>query len=123
VNTAAEAVLVLSKEERKRVANGRTSTIARDEFMDWTLGLWDFPGESAKRVGHPSPFPKELPRRLIRLFSFQEDTVLDPFCGSATTLLVARSEGRNAIGIDNSEEYWELARKRIYGTDPAEEVA
>ncbi len=87
--------------------------MTKEEFMDWTLGLWDFPGESAKRVGHPSPFPEELPYRLIKLFSYAGDTVLDPFTGSSSTGLVALKLGRNFIGFDREQEYIDLSRKRL----------
>lgn len=114
INTAAETILVFSKGQRKRPdSRGRISDIAREEFMDWTLGLWRFSGESAKRIGHPAPFPKELPRRCIKLFSFVGDTVLDPFVGSGTTVLVAEEHGRRGIGVDLSLPYCNLARDRL----------
>ncbi len=112
VNTAAEIVLVLHKGERKRATKGE-SDVTGEEFIDWTLGLWDFPGESAKRVGHPAPFPEELPYRLIKLFSYVGDTVLDPFCGVSTTMKVAERLGRNSIGFDREQEYIDLSRKRL----------
>ena len=96
VNTAAEAILVLSYKTRKRDGRGRQSDLERDEFMDWVLGLWDFPGESRTQFRHPAAFPEELPRRLIKLFSFPGDTVLDPFLGSGTTCAVAKKLGRRA---------------------------
>ena len=98
VNTAAEAILVLSHQTRKRNGRGRQSDLERDEFMDWVLGLWDFPGESRTQYRHPAAFPEELPRRLIKLFSFAGDTVLDPFLGSGTTCAVAKTLGRRASG-------------------------
>ena len=94
VNTAAEAVLVLSKQKRKRDGRGKHTEISREEFMDWTLGLWQFRGENSKRWGHPAPFPEELPRRLIRMFSFTDDVILDPFLGSGTTLIAAEISHR-----------------------------
>ena len=100
VNTAAEAILVLSHQTRKRNGRGRQSDLERDEFMDWVLGLWDFPGESRTQYRHPAAFPEELPRRLIKLFSFPGDTVLDPFLGSGTTCAVAKKArtSRNRVG-------------------------
>ncbi len=89
------------------------SDITRTEFMEWTNGLWTFNGESRKRTGHPAPFPLELPRRCIRLFSFVGDTVLDPFMGSGTTLVAAAGAGRAAVGIEIEERYCELARARL----------
>lgn len=112
VNTAAEVIQVWSKTQRQRSRKG-TSTIGRDEFIDWTLGLWDFPGESAKRIGHPAPFPEELPYRLIQLFSYQEDTILDPFVGSGTTCVVAKRLGRKSIGIDSNSDYLDKAIARL----------
>jgi site-specific DNA-methyltransferase (adenine-specific) len=106
-----EMIGVFHKGDWKR--GGGTSTISRDEFMAWTLGHWTFPGESAKRVGHPAPFPLELPRRLIHLYSFAEDTVLDPFGGSGTTNVAAALAGRRSIYIDKSAEYAELAKARL----------
>jgi site-specific DNA-methyltransferase (adenine-specific) len=112
VNTAAEAILVLSKEQRKRVGRGKTSDVERDEFMNWTLGIWDFHGESSKRFGHPAAFPEDLPRRLIQLFSFREDTVLDPFLGSGTTCRVAKDLGRRSIGVELDEQFCRVSARR-----------
>ena len=69
--------------------------------MDWTLGLWSFNGQNTSQYGHPAPFPEELPRRLIKLFSFREDVVLDPFLGSGTTCRVAKNLGRRSIGVEH----------------------
>ncbi len=112
VNTAAEAILVLSHQTRKRNGRGRQSDLERDEFMDWVLGLWDFPGESRTQYRHPAAFPEELPRRLIKLFSFPGDTVLDPFLGSGTTCAVAKKLGRRAIGLDIDPHFCSVAAKR-----------
>jgi len=81
--------------------------------MDWTNGLWTFSGESKKKIGHPAPFPVELPKRCIKLFSFVDDVVLDPFLGSGTTLIAAYSTNRKGIGIDIDRNYCELAQKRV----------
>jgi site-specific DNA-methyltransferase (adenine-specific) len=112
VNTAAEAVLVLSRDQRRRDGRGRTSDVERDDFMDWTLGLWSFNGQNTGQYGHPAPFPEELPRRLIKLFSFREDIVLDPFLGSGTTCRVAKDLGRRSIGIEIEPRYCEVAANR-----------
>jgi site-specific DNA-methyltransferase (adenine-specific) len=116
INTAAEAVLVLSRDQRKRSGAGKTSDIGRDEFLAWTLGLWNFPGQSTAAVGHPAPFPEELPRRLIKLYSFREDTVLDPFVGSGTTCRVAKLLGRQSIGVDINPDFCEIAARRCQST-------
>ncbi|MBC8225420.1 site-specific DNA-methyltransferase [Candidatus Bathyarchaeota archaeon] len=108
-----EYILVFSKGSMKREREGRESTITRDEFLEYTKSIWSFPTESAKRVGHPAPFPVELPYRLIQLYSYRGDVVLDPFCGSGTTCIAALRTNRHFIGVDNSAEYVELARKRI----------
>jgi site-specific DNA-methyltransferase (adenine-specific) len=107
-----EYVLVFSKDAMKRDRTG-ADTILRDEFLENTKSVWTFPTESPKRVGHPTPFPLELPRRLILLYSFAGDVILDPFCGSGTTCVAALMQGRRFIGYDNSSEYCHLARHRI----------
>lgn len=112
INTAAEAVLVLSKQKRKRDGRGKHTEISREEFMDWTLGLWQFRGETSKRWGHPAPFPEELPTRLIRMFSFTDDVILDPFLGSGTTCRAAKDLGRRSIGVDINSRYCEIASER-----------
>ena len=81
--------------------------------MEWTNGVWTFGGESKRRIGHPAPYPLELPRRCIRLFSYVGDTVLDPFLGSGTTLIAALCQQRKAVGIEIDKSYCELAYKRI----------
>jgi site-specific DNA-methyltransferase (adenine-specific) len=167
VNTAAEAILVLSYKTRKRNGKGQKSDLERDDFLEWVLGLWDsskdsnigpgtdykkedlidwllsaiqqrwnsegrdaksdlefnefmnwmsglwdFSGETSKRYGHPAAFPEELPRRLIKLFSFPGDTVLDPFLGSGTTCAVAKTLGRRAMGLDIDRHFCAIAANR-----------
>jgi len=108
-----ELIVVLYKSAWKKRSGSGKSDISRKDFMDWTNGLWTFNGESRKRTGHPAPFPLELPRRCIRLFSFVGDTVLDPFLGSGTTLVAAAETGRRGIGIEIEKRYCELARARL----------
>ena len=110
-----ETIIVLYKgDEWKRPHLGdERVTIEKDEFKAWTLGIWDFGGESAKAVGHPAPFPIELPRRCIRLFSYKGDKVLDPFAGSGTTLVAALRDGREPYGIELSAKYRDVAMARI----------
>lgn len=81
--------------------------------MECTNGLWVFNGESKKRIGHPAPFPKELSLRPIKLFSYQNDLVFDPFAGSGTTLIVAENTKRRSVGVELDEKYCELAKNRI----------
>ncbi len=107
-----EMIVVMYKKQWKRLKKGE-STIDRDEFIEWTNGVWTFSGESKKRIGHPAPFPLELPRRCIRLFSYKDDLIIDPFVGSGTTLLSAYYEGRRAIGVEIDENYINLAIERI----------
>lgn len=108
-----ELIIVLYKETWKKTSGSGISDITRDEFIEWTNGLWTFNGESKKKVGHPAPFPVELPKRCIKLFSFVGDTVLDPFMGSGTTLLAARALQRRAIGVEVEKTYCALARERL----------
>ncbi|HNE56773.1 MAG TPA: site-specific DNA-methyltransferase, partial [Leptospiraceae bacterium] len=108
-----ELILILYKEKWKKTSGSLVSDVTKEEFMNWTNGLWTFNGESKKRIGHPAPFPIELPRRCIKLFSFVGDTIFDPFMGSGTTLLTALQNNRKAIGTDIDKDYCELAKKRI----------
>ena len=112
VTAPVEMIAVFYKHTWRRQRVGRTTDILRDEFLAWTLGTWTFQGESPARVGHPAPFPPELPRRLIKLYSFVEDTVLDPFVGSGTTCAVAKQLGRRSIGVDIDPTYCEGAAER-----------
>ncbi len=88
------------------------STIEKDSFLEWTKSIWTFQAESAKRVGHPAPFPVELPRRLIELYTFEGDVVLDPFMGSGTTAVASQATGRCWVGYEVSEQYVAMAADR-----------
>jgi site-specific DNA-methyltransferase (adenine-specific) len=91
------------------------SFIATEEYARLFAPLWaDVPGQ-VRRRGHPAPYPLEIPRRLIRMFSFTRDTVLDPFVGTGTTMLAARELGRHSIGVELERVYIELARARLAG--------
>jgi site-specific DNA-methyltransferase (adenine-specific) len=107
-----EYVLVFSKETMSREKSGGDS-ISRDGFLQATRSVWDIPAESVRRIGHPSPFPLELPKRLIGLYSFEGDVVLDPFCGSGTTCVAALELNRRYVGYDIVPGYCELTRDRI----------
>lgn len=108
-----ELIVVLYKKNWKKLSGSKVSDVGRQEFMDWTNGMWTFNGESKKKIGHPAPFPIELPRRCVKLFSYVDDVVLDPFCGSGTTLIAAVSNNRKGVGIDVDKKYCSLAQKRI----------
>lgn len=108
-----EIIAILYKGEWKKKSGSLKSDISKKEFMNWTNGLWTFSGESKKRIGHPAPFPIELPKRCIKLFSFVGDVILDPFMGSGTTLIAAYLNNRRAIGVEIDKSYCELALKRI----------
>jgi site-specific DNA-methyltransferase (adenine-specific) len=111
-----ELIVVLYKKNWRKVSGSGESDITRDEFIQWTNGLWTFKGESKKKVGHPAPFPIELPKRCIKLFSFVGDTVLDPFAGSGTTLIAAAMLNRIGIGVEIDPQYCELSKRRILAT-------
>jgi len=108
-----EYILVFSKDSFSRSRHERESTIIKDDFLTWTKSVWDFPAVSARQVGHPAPFPEELPRRLIELYTFLDDVVLDPFCGSGTTCLAALKAKRHYIGYEINPEYLRLANERL----------
>lgn len=107
-----EYVLVFSKSRWDKVSTGESS-LTSDEFMKSTLSVWEIPPASAKRVGHPAPFPVELARRVINLYSHVGDVVLDPFMGSGTTAIAALQLGRRYVGYETHAPYVELATKRI----------
>jgi site-specific DNA-methyltransferase (adenine-specific) len=109
-----EYILIFSKDNfSRRSQQHKKSTITRDEFLEFTKSVWTFSAEPATKVGHPAPFPVELPYRLIQLYTFKEDIVLDPFIGSGQTAIAAIKTGRHYVGYDINEEYVKLAEKRI----------
>jgi len=109
-----EYILVFSKGMfRRKNALGTGSTISKQEFLEFTKSVWTFPAESARGVGHPAPFPVELPYRLIQLYTFEEEVILDPFVGSGQAAIAAVKANRHYVGYDISEEYTKLAERRI----------
>jgi len=108
-----ELIVILYKESWKKTGGSKISDIKKEEFMAWTNGVWTFNGESKKKIGHPAPFPRELPYRCIKLFSYVNDLVFDPFCGSGTTLIEAHLNQRKGVGVEIDESYCELAKQRI----------
>jgi DNA modification methylase len=117
-----ERVVVASKgrferartvEQRRRAGLPYESTITADDFLASTLDVWHLPSESARRVGHPAPFPVELPEQLVELYTYVDDLVLDPFMGSGSTLVAASRLGRRYVGYDLDPAYVALARERV----------
>lgn len=113
-----EYILIFSKGNYKRERDKnekefRHDNISKEEFIEWTKSIWTMNPERAKRIGHPAPFPEELPNRLIKLFSFTNDIVIDPFMGSGTTAIAAIKNSRNFVGYEINEEYINLANNRI----------
>lgn len=110
-----EYLLVFVKDSFSRPDKG-TSDISREEFMKSTLSVWEIPPESARRIGHPAPFPVELALRVIRLYSYVGDVILDPFVGSGTTCVAAKQSGRHYVGYEIVEDYVNLSRRRLGDT-------
>jgi len=109
-----EYILIFSKEAfNRKNSNNKSNTIKKDEFLEYTKSIWTFPAEPAKKIGHPAPFPIELPYRLIQFYTFKNETILDPFCGSGQTCIAAIKTGRNYVGYDIENKYVELSNKRI----------
>lgn len=113
-----EYILVFSKGEFKREKKlkdkeSKQDSISKENFMEWSKSIWRFPTVSAKKIGHPAPFPLELPKRLIEFYSFEKDIILDPFMGSGTSALAALELKRDFIGYEINGDYIKLAKKRI----------
>jgi len=109
-----EYILVFSKKSftRKTLPN-RKPSISKEEFLEFTKSVWNFPAESATKIGHPAPFPIELPYRLIQLYTFTNEVILDPFIGSGQTGIAALKTGRHYVGYEINKEYFLLAERRI----------
>lgn len=112
-----EYILIFSKDSfgRKKVEDG--DSISKEAFLEYTRSVWSFPTESARKIGHPAPFPVELPLRLIELYSFRDDLVLDPFVGSGSTCVAAIQSERHYVGYDIDAGYIKTARKRILAAE------
>ena len=117
-----ERVLVASKgrfdraikrEARRKAGLPHEATVSTEEFLESTIDIWEIPTESATRVGHPAPFPVALPRRLIELYTYLGDLVLDPFVGSGTSAVAAVETGRHYVGFDTEAHYIEIAEQRV----------
>lgn len=108
-----EMIVILYKKRWKKTSGSKKSDITKKEFLEWTNGVWNFMGESKKRIGHPAPFPVELPRRCIKLFSYVGDTILDPFLGSGSTLIACSLTNRKGIGIEIDKNYCDLSKRRL----------
>ncbi len=108
-----EYILIFSKQKFSRQGNNKQNSISGKEFLSYSKSVWHFLPESAKRVGHPAPFPVELPLRCIKFYSFKEDVVLDPFCGVGSTCIAALQSGRHFLGLDNNSDYVQKANARI----------
>jgi site-specific DNA-methyltransferase (adenine-specific) len=114
VTAPVEMIPVFYKDSFRRPATGgRRGDITRDEFLAWTLGNWTFAGANPRRIGHPAPFPEELPRRLIKIYSYPDDLVLDPFVGSGTTLIASSRLGRRSVGIEINPAFCELSIRNL----------
>ncbi|MCX7703246.1 MAG: site-specific DNA-methyltransferase, partial [Planctomycetota bacterium] len=109
-----EYILVFSKSIFRRTnPNHRKSTMTREQFLEYTKSVWRFAAEPASKVGHPAPFPVELPYRLIQFYTFEGEVILDPFMGSGQTAIAAIKANRHFVGYEIEPEYVKLAEKRI----------
>lgn len=109
-----EYILIFSKDSFTRgVKEKMKSTLTKEEFIGYTKSIWSFNAESATKVGHPAPFPIELPARCIKLYTFEDEIILDPFMGSGTTAVAALELNRHFVGYEVDSEYIERSEKRI----------
>lgn len=110
-----EYILVFSKGDfkREKKKQNKQDSISKENFIEWSKSIWRFSAVSAKKIGHPGPFPIELPKRLIEFYSFENDIILDPFMGSGTSALAAIRLKRNFVGYEINKDYIELANRRI----------
>jgi site-specific DNA-methyltransferase (adenine-specific) len=102
----------LTSKQRRALELPAESSVSKDEFVEATTDVWEIPAESARRVGHPAPFPVELPQRLIELYTYLDDLVLDPFMGSGSTAVAAVRTSRRYVGYDTDSSYVRIAERR-----------
>ena len=114
-----EYILIFSKGAYKREKQNKRITIQKEQFIEWTKSIWSMNTESARKIGHPAPFPEELPFRLMQLYSFENDIILDPFMGSGTTAVVGLKNGRKFVGYEINKDYVKLANERILSLQPS----
>ena len=114
-----EYILIFSKGAYKREKQDKKITIKKEQFIEWTKSIWNMNTESAKKIGHPAPFPEELPFRLMQLYSYENDIVLDPFMGSGTTAVVGLKNSRRFVGYEINEDYVKIANERISSLQPS----
>jgi len=103
---------VFSKDSLKKSTQGESS-LEKEEFMESTLSIWNINPARAKKIGHPAPFPIELPQKFINLYTYKNDLILDPFLGSGTTAVAAKLLERNFVGYEIEENYIEIAKNRL----------
>ena len=107
-------ILIFSKGNFSRKnPHQRKATVSKEEFLEFTKSVWTFPAVSARSVGHPAPFPVELPRRLIQLYTFEGEAVLDPFMGSGQAAIAVLDTSRRYVGYEIEADYVRLAQRRI----------
>ena len=114
-----EYILIFSKGAYRREKQNKKTTIQKEQFIEWTKSIWNMKTESAKKIGHPAPFPEELPFRLIQLYSYENDIILDPFIGSGTTAVAGLKNQRKFIGYEINKEYIKLAKERLLSLQPS----
>jgi len=115
-----EYILVFSNGTFIRNDDSNETTIDKNEFMEWTKSVWNIDTVSAKKSGHPAPFPEDIPKRLIRLYSFKDDVILDPFVGIGTTCVAAVRDQRKYVGYDISERYIRIAQDNLWRAESQE---
>jgi site-specific DNA-methyltransferase (adenine-specific) len=108
-----EYILVFSKAGFRRPQGDRENTIQKEDFLAWTKSVWQFPAVQARQIGHPAPFPVELPHRCIQLYTYKGDVVLDPFAGSGSTCVAAKEDGRHFVGYEINPDYCQLILTRL----------